>query len=406
MGNAIRSNGTSYSQQVLVREDIKSSGDPIYKKGGVYLIIGGAGGIGELLTEHLLEKYQAKVVWLGRRELSKAIAERLDRLALSGPMPMYLQGDATSLEDMQKVHQAIISEYGEVNGVIHSAMVLDDATLATMSQNSLNQVLQAKVDTSVNMAHVFSEELLDFVLFFSSVNSFYKAPGQSNYVAGCCFTDVLSDILRQRMSCKIKVVNWGYWGTIGAVAELRYQKGMEKMGFASIDPDLAMSFLDRFMQSDNSVGCYVSVANDSVNLGLPIIDDSVDQLQDESPDSGNMLSDIPTLIKGDKHEVVSLLRSYILRNAASALYLEASELDSQATPFEDVVLSNYGLDSLLSSNLRYQILKDTEVDLPVQMFIGDKISQIIDELYQQLLLNHVSSGQEQQDSEEFEQFVF
>ena len=36
------------------------------KQGGTYLIVGGSGIVGQIITRHLIEKYQANVVWIGR----------------------------------------------------------------------------------------------------------------------------------------------------------------------------------------------------------------------------------------------------------------------------------------------------------------------------------------------------
>ena len=66
-----------------------------------------------------------------------------------------------------------------------------------MSPEQFEAGLRAKVDTSVQLARVFAGDDLDFVLFFSSIQSFNKAPGQSNYAAGCTFKDALAQYLAQ-----------------------------------------------------------------------------------------------------------------------------------------------------------------------------------------------------------------
>ncbi|MDK2598870.1 KR domain-containing protein [Bacillus stercoris] len=55
-----------------------------YKHGGVYVVIGGAGGIGEAWSEYMIRTYQAQIVWIGRRKKDAAIQSKLDRLALLG----------------------------------------------------------------------------------------------------------------------------------------------------------------------------------------------------------------------------------------------------------------------------------------------------------------------------------
>jgi len=65
-----------------------------FRKGGVYVVIGGAGRLGEVLSAHLVRHYDAKVIWVGRSPLSDAVQTKIDRLARFGPAPEYLRADA------------------------------------------------------------------------------------------------------------------------------------------------------------------------------------------------------------------------------------------------------------------------------------------------------------------------
>ncbi|TMC15473.1 MAG: polyketide synthase, partial [Chloroflexi bacterium] len=69
-------------RQILVPLDsssVKTSG--AYRKGGVYVVIGGAGGIGEVWSEYLIRRYQAQMIWIGRRQIDAAILTKQERLA-------------------------------------------------------------------------------------------------------------------------------------------------------------------------------------------------------------------------------------------------------------------------------------------------------------------------------------
>lgn len=127
-------------------------------------------------------------------------------------MPIYIQADATYLKSLQKAYEEIKQTHAEIHGVIHSAIVLLDKSLANMDEESFRAGFSAKMDVSVHLAQVFQHEALDFVLFFSSMQSFIKAPGQSNYAAGCTFKDAFARQLAQEWACAVKVMNWGYWG--------------------------------------------------------------------------------------------------------------------------------------------------------------------------------------------------
>src|SRR6185436_15090595 len=46
--------------------EIRPGSSESFREGGVYVLVGGAGGIGFALSEHLAGKYKARVAWIGR----------------------------------------------------------------------------------------------------------------------------------------------------------------------------------------------------------------------------------------------------------------------------------------------------------------------------------------------------
>lgn len=220
------------------------AGHTAYRQGGTYIVIGGAGGIGEAWTEHMIRTYQANVIWLGRRPEDAMIRSKLDRLGRLGPAPHYVQADATSRDSLQQAYRKIRERFPVIHGIVHSAIVLLDQSLARMDEDRFRAAVSAKVDVSVRLAQVFGREPLDFVLFFSSMNSFLKAPGQCNYVAGSVFADSYAYHLARESPAAVKVMNWGYWGSVGIVASQQYQERMKKAGAASIEPADGMAALD------------------------------------------------------------------------------------------------------------------------------------------------------------------
>ena len=87
------------------------------------------------------------------------------------------------------------------------------------------------------------------MLFFSSLQSFSKAPGQSNYAAGSTFLDSFAHQLALQHPYLVKVMNWGYWGSVGVVAEDRYRTRMTKAGLESIEPEEGMDGLNSLLSS-------------------------------------------------------------------------------------------------------------------------------------------------------------
>jgi acyl transferase domain-containing protein/thioesterase domain-containing protein/aryl carrier-like protein len=247
LGNAWVGRDGEWYRQKLVSCHCPPVGRTLYKRGGVYVVIGGAGGIGEVWSEYMIRTYQARIVWIGRRSKDEAIQSKIDRLAGLGVAPRYIKSDATDRDDLEAAYSEIKQLYGEIHGLIQAAIVLSDQSLANMDEERFRAGLAPKVDASVRLAQVFQKERLDFVIFFSSTTAFIKAAGQSNYAAGCAFKDAFAHRLAKEWPCAVKVMNWGYWGNVGIVASQAYRERMAKSGIGSIEPPEAMAALEQLL---------------------------------------------------------------------------------------------------------------------------------------------------------------
>lgn len=179
-----------------------------------------------------------------QKEKGCSHSKQAGQTCTSRPAPYYIQADAANREELERAYETMKQTHHEINGIIHSAIVLQDRSLMNMSEECFRNVLAAKVDVSVRMAQVFRHEPLDFVLFFSSVQSFARASGQSNYAAGCSFKDAFAQRLSQVWPCTVAVMNWSYWGSIGVVSSPDYQKRMAQAGIGSIEAPEAMEALE------------------------------------------------------------------------------------------------------------------------------------------------------------------
>ncbi|MHC5908797.1 SDR family NAD(P)-dependent oxidoreductase, partial [Streptomyces sp. S6] len=247
-------------RQRLVPTVAAPSGTVPYREGGVYVVIGGAGGLGEAWTRHVTERHGARVVWLGRRPQDASVEARLHAVRGRGEV-RYLTADATDPEALRRAYEEIRSRYGRVDGVVHSALVLRDRGIAGMTEDDFRAALAAKSDTSVAMAQVFGGERLDFVLFFSSLQSFVTAAGQGNYAAGCAFADSYAHLLGRHLDCPVRVMNWGWWGSVGSVASAFHEQSMSRWGLRSIEPPEAMAALGTLLSGPQPQVSFVKLTD-------------------------------------------------------------------------------------------------------------------------------------------------
>ena len=206
-----------------------------FRERGVYLIAGGAGGIGTELSKHILSRTNGVVVLTGRGALDPAREKMLAGLKQYGGEALYMQADVTNPEQMDSVVRTISSRFGTINGVIHAAIVHKDQLLDTIDEATFRSVMDPKVRGSVVLRQVTQSISIEWMAFLSSVSALFGNPGQGNYAAGCAFKDAFANWLNHSGAVPAKTVNWGPWGQVGAVATPKYAERLKKQGVGVID---------------------------------------------------------------------------------------------------------------------------------------------------------------------------
>ncbi|MFJ2811696.1 SDR family NAD(P)-dependent oxidoreductase [Kitasatospora sp. NPDC087271] len=219
---------------------------PVYREGGVYVVIGGAGGLGTAWTQHVVRQYGAHVTWIGRSAPDAAIEERLRSVQGRGTV-RYLSADAGDPAALRRAVGEVKERHPRIDGVVQAALVLRDSTFARMDEATLRAGLAAKVDVTTAMAEVFDGEQLDFAVLLSSMQSFTTAAGQGNYAAGCTFSDAYAHALGQHWDTPVRVMNWGWWGNLGSVTSEFYRERLSRVGLVSIEPREGLAALDALL---------------------------------------------------------------------------------------------------------------------------------------------------------------
>ena len=237
-----------WRQQRLVPLVVGEDPATVYRKGGVYIAIGGAGDIGGVWSEHVIRTAGAQVVWVGRRPEDETIRAKIDRLAALGPQPLYLSADATDGDALAGVRDAVKRRFGRIDGVIHSALVFFEKGLAELDTATFLTGFRAKAASCTALARVFADEKLDFVALFSSVVAQIKNPRQGAYAAGCAFADALAHELHRQGRYPVKTINWGYWSStkeqVADESAYRAFMRLAEIGVGLIEPGEGMRALD------------------------------------------------------------------------------------------------------------------------------------------------------------------
>jgi len=243
-------------EDVVLRRGARYLGDPKVlnlgavtevplREAGVYLIIGGAGGLGRVLSEHLCATYNARVVWVGRRAEDATITAAM--AAIAGGSVVYEQADGGNADALRAVIARTTARFGAVHGVIHSALVLRDGMAQTVSDEDVRAALAPKVGGGLALRDAVADMDLDFALIFSSAVSVSGNAGQGNYAAGSTFIDALGRAWNEAAAYPVQIINWGYWGEVGAVTDPYYAERMASMGVLPIRPPVGVEAVRRIL---------------------------------------------------------------------------------------------------------------------------------------------------------------
>lgn len=268
-----------------------------FRQGGVYVVLGGAGGLGVVTTEYLVQKYKARVYWIGRREPDARIESSIERIGKLGPAPRYIRCDAQNPSAMAVAYRQIKELEPEVNGVFHSAIVLHDMLVSRMDLDDFNRAFISKSICSDVLVNTFKSEPLDFVCFYSSIQSYVNGPGQANYSAGCTYKDSFARHIESELDIPCYTLNWGYWGEVGVVASEDYNTKMAQIGIGSISESEGMQALEILLSGNARQMSVVKVDDDKFAKHFPVISLN-STVQPEEHVSSFKTLDIPKSIGG------------------------------------------------------------------------------------------------------------
>jgi acyl carrier protein/short-subunit dehydrogenase len=195
-----------------------------------HVVTGAFGGFGLETAKWLVEKGARHLVLIGRRgaatpEAQSVLKEFIERgvQVIADPCDV---ADRVALDQLFDVVRATMPPLA---GVIHAAMVLDDAILANLDAERFHRVLAPKIAGAENLDGLTRGQKLDYFVLFSSVTTLIGNPGQANYVAANAYMEGLARRRRQQ-GLPALAIGWGPISDVGVVARSeRLQTGLQKL---------------------------------------------------------------------------------------------------------------------------------------------------------------------------------
>jgi acyl transferase domain-containing protein/acyl carrier protein len=214
--------GKRYRQTLFPLTWDTGSGAAIRQQ-GVYLIVGGSGTIGKIITRHLIEKYAATVIWVGRSAATSEKVHAALQVFESFPQQLrYIQADVTNLDSMQQALVTVKQQYLTIHGAVFAGMVFDfENSLDQTTETEFRSIFDLKARGSQVFYEVLKKEPLDFMCYFSSgqAYSFSGAAKLSAYASGITYADSFVHSISRQSDFPVGIINWGFWkSSLGAIA--------------------------------------------------------------------------------------------------------------------------------------------------------------------------------------------
>ncbi|MER6616582.1 SDR family NAD(P)-dependent oxidoreductase [Streptomyces xantholiticus] len=217
---------------------------------GTVLITGGTGGLGALFAKHLVTRHGMRHLLLVSRRgpAAEGAAELVTELEALGARARVA---ACDVADRKELAGLLDSLERPLTAVIHTAGVLADGVIESLSPEQLRHVMRPKFDAAWHLHELTSRMDLSAFVLFSSAAGLLGNAGQANYAAANASVDALA-AMRQAAGLPTLSLAWGLWsdstGMTGEMDEADLAR-MERTGIGAISKDLGMELFDQALGS-------------------------------------------------------------------------------------------------------------------------------------------------------------
>ncbi|MCS7479349.1 type I polyketide synthase [Umezawaea endophytica] len=219
------------------------------KLDGTVLITGGTGGLGAELARHLVGQGVQHLVLTSRRGLDAPGAAEL-----VAELDAQVDVVACDVSDRAAV-EALLAGIPTLSGVVHTAGVLDDGILESLTPERFDAVFAPKVDAAWHLHELTLDRDLAVFALFSSSAGLLGSPGQANYAAANTYLNGLATH-RRSLGLPAVAMDWGLWDQsagMGAGLSKVDLARMARAGIPALSVPEGLSLFDAALALDAAV---------------------------------------------------------------------------------------------------------------------------------------------------------
>ena len=350
-----------------------------------YLITGGLGALGQQVANWLRKKGAKSLVLLSRRGITPETQPIIDQWRQEGTNVEVFAADVSDFGQMRRAFEIIEQQLPPLKGIIHTAGVLEDASLSKQTWEKFERVFSPKILGAWNL-HLLSQEVdLDWFISFSSMASVLGSSGQSNYASANAFLDSLAHY-RQAQGLPALTINWGPWAEGGMAENLgeKAKKRLIKQGFTPLDPQKCLHLLETLLTTSRIQVTVASLNwnsffNSFENQKIPPLLRDFQSFSAPKLTPDNNFIDVLRTIPIE--ERFAALTAHVQGIVAEILAIPAREFTQVDQGFFEL-----GMDSLMTVELRNRLAKDLGKSLAATItFKYPTVTSLVDYLVAEVI---------------------